>query len=80
MHRHAVACRLALTPRLCIRSSMQGVISPERQKCQYFVKRKNRLCKFDAIPGQKFCGNHYNCEQEGGPKRVVCPFDPKGGQ
>lgn len=53
-----------------------------RQKCEFWVARKNRCCRFEAIPGHKFCGNHFAAaEQEGGgPRRVVCPYDPRGAQ
>ncbi|GAB4817542.1 hypothetical protein N2152v2_004588 [Parachlorella kessleri] len=53
--------------------------SGERQKCQHYVARKRRFCKFPAMPGQKYCGNHFvTTEGYTGPARVQCPYDPTG--
>ena len=57
-----------------------------RRQCEFFVAHKGRRCKMEAVPGHRFCGNHFLAEGgEGGraasgAKRVVCPYDPKGSQ
>lgn len=48
-------------------------------KCQFWMERKRRHCKFDAVPKKRYCGNHLFLAEGTGPKRVPCPWDPKGG-
>ena len=48
-------------------------------KCHFFLEKKRRHCKFDAVPGKAYCGNHLYEGEGVGPKRVPCPWDPKGG-
>lgn len=40
--------------------------------------QKQRHCKFDVVPGKAYCGNHLYFQEGEGPKRVPCPWDPKG--
>jgi tRNA:m4X modification enzyme len=47
---------------------------PQPGKCQFFLATKRRYCKFDATPGQQFCGNHVLEGTGVGPKRVMCPY------
>ncbi|KAL4421463.1 hypothetical protein ABPG75_010754 [Micractinium tetrahymenae] len=48
-------------------------------KCHFYLQNKRRHCKFDAIPGKRFCGNHMFEGEGAGPRRVPCPWDPRGG-
>ena len=51
-----------------------------REKCQHYLPHKRRRCKFDVVPGKKYCGNHLPAEEEGARRRIPCPWDPKGAQ
>lgn len=46
-------------------------------KCQYYLEKKRRWCKFDAIPGKSYCGNHAFLFEKEAEERVPCPADPK---
>ncbi|XP_066298563.1 tRNA:m(4)X modification enzyme TRM13 homolog [Branchiostoma lanceolatum] len=52
----------------------------QKERCAFFLKRKQRFCKLVPGPGKKFCGEHANFAPEdetgGGRKRVNCPLDP----
>lgn len=48
-------------------------------KCHFFLHNKRRHCKFDAVAGKRFCGNHLFEGEGSGPRRVPCPWDPRGG-
>lgn len=60
---------------------------PLKMPCQYYVKKKNRLCKMTVKEGEIFCGQHMvvdslkdcndNTEEIKHPKRVACPYDNK---
>jgi tRNA:m4X modification enzyme len=39
--------------------------------CQFFIKRKKRQCKFEAIKGSKYCAPHCS-DLEG---QVECPHE-----
>ena len=47
--------------------------------CRARNAQKRRHCKFDVVPGKRYCGNHLYLAGGEGPKRVPCPWDPKGG-
>eukprot|EP00887_Chlorella_sp_A99_P005730 scaffold1.g5730.t1 len=45
-------------------------------KCEYYLERKRRCCRFEAIPGKRYCGNHLHAALGEGEARVPCPYDP----
>eukprot|EP00803_Ostreobium_quekettii_P008942 evm.model.scf_153.7 EVM.evm.TU.scf_153.7 scf_153:76933-82022(-) len=47
------------------------------QKCQFYMKQKKRNCKFDAKPGELYCGNHLFVGAGQGEMRVPCPVDSR---
>ncbi|XP_034836362.1 tRNA:m(4)X modification enzyme TRM13 homolog [Maniola hyperantus] len=52
-------------------------VSPQ---CQYFVKRKKRLCRMTVKPGKQYCGEHEPQPKTGDGQddtRIPCPNDPK---
>uniref|UniRef100_A0A0G4IER8 tRNA:m(4)X modification enzyme TRM13 n=1 Tax=Chromera velia CCMP2878 TaxID=1169474 RepID=A0A0G4IER8_9ALVE len=50
---------------------------PETATCAFFIKRKNKTCKFDRVPGELYCSTHRSGLEDGGEKeRVPCPIDP----
>lgn len=47
-----------------------------KAKCQFFLPQKRRNCKFEAVNGKSFCGNHLFAATGAGTRRVPCTFDP----
>lgn len=60
-------------------AALPAAEQPMPGKCHFFLEKKRRHCKFDAVPGKAYCGNHLYEGEGVGPKRVPCPWDPKGG-
>ena len=44
--------------------------------CSFFMPRKNRCCKFQAVKGFQFCGNHLHGATGQGNAMIPCPIDP----
>ncbi|CAG8494040.1 5472_t:CDS:2 [Paraglomus occultum] len=45
------------------------------RQCHFWVKRKRRYCHLPTKLGNKFCGEHLICDQEGKRRRIPCPYD-----
>ncbi|PRW32644.1 tRNA:m(4)X modification enzyme TRM13-like protein [Chlorella sorokiniana] len=75
----AAAAAAAQPPALAAPAAGQPAEERPPGKCHYYMEKKRRHCKFDAIPGKKYCGNHIYFAEGTGPKRVPCPWEPKGG-
>ncbi|XP_054835868.1 tRNA:m(4)X modification enzyme TRM13 homolog isoform X4 [Eublepharis macularius] len=52
-------------------------VSPQLERCAYFVERKRRFCKMVPARGKRFCGEHGALEEENNRKRIQCPLDSK---
>ncbi|XP_030852423.1 tRNA:m(4)X modification enzyme TRM13 homolog [Strongylocentrotus purpuratus] len=59
----------------------------EERQCNFFVKKRKRLCRLLPGKGKKFCGEHINLEkgcnanqnevdQSNTTGRIPCPYDP----
>eukprot|EP00033_Pygsuia_biforma_P004810 GCRY01005274.1.p1 GENE.GCRY01005274.1~~GCRY01005274.1.p1 ORF type:complete len:313 (-),score=37.66 GCRY01005274.1:220-1158(-) len=48
-----------------------------REKCCYFIEKKNRFCNFPKWRNFHFCALHVpNVERNDGRKRIPCPLNP----
>lgn len=47
-----------------------------KPKCQFYLAHKKRNCKFDAVSGKSFCGNHLFAATGAGTRRIPCTIDP----
>ena len=48
-----------------------------RPRCQFWLGGvKQRTCRFQAVTGRPYCGNHLFRELGEGAPRVPCPIDP----
>lgn len=48
----------------------------EKLRCQFYLQKKRRNCRFEAIDGRRFCGNHLHAATGEGARRVPCTIDP----
>eukprot|EP01028_Stygiella_incarcerata_P004449 TRINITY_DN1976_c0_g1_i2.p1 TRINITY_DN1976_c0_g1~~TRINITY_DN1976_c0_g1_i2.p1 ORF type:complete len:450 (+),score=122.96 TRINITY_DN1976_c0_g1_i2:105-1352(+) len=47
-----------------------------KKTCSFWLKKKSRYCKFDALEGDAYCQFHSESCVANGRKRVRCPLDP----
>lgn len=58
-------------------SGSAGAMTSPSCQCKFFVTRKRRFCKFQALPGSDFCGEHLpEGVSTAKGARIKCPLDP----
>ncbi|ELT93271.1 hypothetical protein CAPTEDRAFT_211974 [Capitella teleta] len=76
-HHSAASANVYDGPKL--KAAVEHEVPASHTTCQFFNKKKNRLCRIQKVKGQNFCSDHMEAAGVKDPRkeRMPCPYDSK---
>jgi CCCH zinc finger in TRM13 protein len=68
-------CKFSMVNRSYDASDRKNGKPNAKPRCQYHLAKKGRDCRFEAVDGKPYCGNHLYHVCGEGPRRVPCTID-----